>query len=458
MFDVAGRLAAAEPLLDDIETYLAACNALGHRCGGPDLRQLYTAELGLDVAALDADQRSMLAAAKATQGIVSLQHSASGSLADGWSGAAGVAAAGLAAQHDTAARTVADGLGRAAAALATLRDELTGAVDRKVAVLGRLGDQLAGRRDTWRAVAQSVLGGGGDQSVASEVVDQQIAPFVDAVVFGEVVPALQSATEDVVQAYDSAISAVSPAAVRFDIPGDFGPAVAASSFGPAIGTAAMASAVPSTAMVGSAAGAVPAAWSPPPMAAEMPAVTAPGPVAAPVTEPAGAGVGAAALPEPAPSMSTGTPDLGIGSGVGGFGRQLSDLLGGALGSAAGLAPATGLSDLTGGFDELADGPDGPDPGTEQDQEPEADDAESDDVDDESDPAEDGPAQDDSTEGGEETADAEERSASTLPAAAVNAEPPLPASPPPAEPLAVHDRPIDKTPCQIAADELPQVGA
>lgn len=438
-------------MLVDLETYLAACRSLGYRYEGPDIRQLYTAEAGLDLAALDADHRSMLAAADVAQGIVSLQHSVSRSLVDVWSGSAGAAAGDLVTQHDAAARTVADGFHRAAAALAMLRDELTAAVEHKVAAVLSLGDRLAGRRDTWRAVAHAVLGGGGDRSVASEIVDQQITPFVDAVVCGELAPALQAATDDVVRAYDSAIAAATPDAVRFDMPSAFG-AVTPVSRTPAIGSAAAETFAPDVPAVGGVAGmaVVPQAWSPPQAAVQMPPSATAEPVAAqpaaPVTEvpaaPATAPAAASALP----------PDLGIGSAAGGFGRSLSDLLGGALGSAAGIAPdAAGLSDLTDGPGDRVDDVNGLD---EHGDEP-ADDADAVGGDDGEKTAEDGPAQEGSSDATDEAAPEEPAApAPTPPPDVVNADPP----PPPVEPLAVQDQPIDKTPCQIAADELPQVGA
>ena len=59
-FDVAARLAEGRPAVDNIQTYVSACHALGY--ANPDLtlhasqvRDWYGSEDGLDLRALDAD-------------------------------------------------------------------------------------------------------------------------------------------------------------------------------------------------------------------------------------------------------------------------------------------------------------------------------------------------------------------------------------------------------------------
>ncbi|MGB8405211.1 MAG: hypothetical protein WCE30_14210, partial [Mycobacterium sp.] len=330
----------------------------------------------------------------------------------------------------------------------------------------------AAQRHGWTAAALAVLGSGGDRAAAGEVVDLQIKPFVDSVVCGELARTLQSASNDVANSYDSALSAVRPGVVGFEVPGEFGGGVWRS-FGsrpsepvarvPASGNAATFGGIPSAAvpMIGNAAApAVPTALAAPstvPAAAPIDVGTAPAvaPVPPAVAPPA---------PEPALPMSasSGLPgDLGIGSAVGGFGKQLADILGGALGSAAGLVPdGAALGDLTGGPGEGVDAAD--DPGTDPD-----DDGESE--------TSDGEAEGDAKVGDPATEDAaieggspeskpavpaappeSQTPASTPPPNPVPADAPVGATPP-AEPVAVQERPIDKTPCQIAADELPQVG-
>ena len=68
--------------------------------------------------------------------------------------------------------------GDAADAIATLRDELWRAVDAKVRDVRRLATD-GWRAAEWLAAAQTVTTGAGDRAAASELVDQQIKPFVD---------------------------------------------------------------------------------------------------------------------------------------------------------------------------------------------------------------------------------------------------------------------------------------
>ncbi|MGB8405347.1 MAG: hypothetical protein WCE30_14900, partial [Mycobacterium sp.] len=130
-------------MLADLQTYVAACEALGHRYAGPDLRQLYTAESGLDLHALDADHRVLVAAADAAQDVSNLQDNASHSLADSWSGSAALSAGDFVGRQGDSARALVAGLRRAADALAVLHDDLCRAVDGKVTAVLAAGDRVA---------------------------------------------------------------------------------------------------------------------------------------------------------------------------------------------------------------------------------------------------------------------------------------------------------------------------
>lgn len=471
-FDVAGRLSEGETMLADVERYVAACEALGHRYSGPDLRQLYTAESGLDLHSLEADRRSLSTAADAAEDVLALQDNVSRALAESWSGQAGLSAGDFMRRQSDSARAVIIGLRRTAGALAVLRDGLSRAVDTKVTTMVSLGDSLSGHRQVWTTAALTVLGGGGDRAAASEVVDQQIRPFVDSVVCGEVTSSLRSASNDVVNAYDSVLAAVRTGGVIFEVPGAFGvelgrplggESLEPSGYAPGIGNAAALGrtlSVSGAPVVGSAMD--PAAPSPMPLpgaAPDAPAAVHPsswGPPAAP--EPVAA---APAPPDSVlPMSATPSPsgDLGIGSAAGGFGRQLADLLGGSLGSSAGMVPdSAGLGGLT---DDLRDRLDSvghdADAGSVDDEE--SDDDHDTDADKE---ADDPPGEDGQAQVASDDAAAQAESPEAQPAAAPPPDP-VPAATPvgdtlAAEPLAAQDQPISKTPCQIAADELPQVG-
>jgi hypothetical protein len=171
---------------------------------------------------------------------------------------------------------------------------------------------------------------------------------------------------------------------------------------------------------------------------------------------------------------------GLGSGLSGIGQQLADLFGGLIGSSADGAsgPATDAA-LSDEFDtpdvaERADDEDASDDLDEEDPDeaavdPEADDAEADDSE-----ADDSEAGDAEAEGETPEEDAAAVPVDTATEAADTVEPaepvetaepvapqaPAPTVAPPAVPVSPAEpvvAPAGKTPCEIAADELPQVG-
>lgn len=473
-FDVAGRLSEGEQALTVLDDYVAACQVLGLPTSA-SLPDLYRTESGLDLAALAADARSLDAAATAAQDALRMQGNGYRELTAQWSGAGGAAAGEFMRALTVGAEDVVAHLRRSAQALTALRDDLWRAVDTKVDAVLRADAQAAGHRDEWSAAARAVLAGAGDMAAASELIDQQVKPFVVRVVSGDLLPALRDASDAVAAAYDSAIVTVTPATVSFAVPFAMTPqwapsasslpgaepvyqAVAAAPFG----TKGAAAAAP-FGTLGTAAG-----WTPSP---------------APVTaEPAPApAIGTSGVPEPALGAPAATPaaaglpgDLGLGSGIGSLGQQLTDAIGGALGSMAGLAPgASGL----GGLDRIRDGlggdlgsnlgADTDDTDTDSDVDHDADDEPNDEPDDDpNDEPEDNDAEgaeDPAAEGGDAESDDADSGPVDTPAAPLpqpfpdqSADDPA-STIPPAEPLAEQGNPTTRTPCEIAADELPNVG-
>lgn len=476
-YDVAGRLAEGERALTVLDEYVAACQVLGLPPSA-SLPAVYHAESGLELAALSADVRSLDAAVVTAQDALRLQGNGYRELTAQWSGTGGDAAGGFLRSLTVAAEDVVGHLQRSAQALATLRDELWRAVDAKVDAVLRADAQAAGQRDQWSAAARAVLAGAGDLAAASEVVDQQVKPFVVRVVSGDLLAALQDASDAVAAAYDSAIAAVTPAPVSFALPFVMTPEWAP----PAPSLPSPAPSLPSAAPAYQAAAAAPfgtlgtaAGWTP--SAASMPADAAPTPAVPAEAAPAPAS-GTSGVPEPALGASAATPaaagipgDLGLGSGIGSLGQQLTDAIGGVLGSMAGLAPgATGL----GGLDDIRDGLGGDvglgtdDTETESGIDHDAGDEPDDGADDESgdNAAEDAAGEGADTESDDgESDNGEPDDTDSAPADAPA--PPLqqPGQPvaepapiaPPVEPLAEQANPTTRTPCEIAADELPNVG-
>jgi hypothetical protein len=455
--DVAARLAEARPTIDDIEEYVAACRRLGYQnrdltMHPTQVRDWYDAEEGLDLRALDLDHGILSAAASAAEDAARMQGDLVAELTVAWTGRGAAAAHEFVWRSCQAATAVSAAVRAAADAEAALRDALWQAVDAKAvateAVDGRQGPQRA----EWLAAAKTVTTGAGDVAAASELVDQQVKPFVDRDVGSDWLAAMRAAASSIDAAFDAAIArATAPTAV-FGVPGDLGPRAESRGYSEAAGGGdGSVRTVPAAAVgsgpgpgrgLGPAAPAIapepPPQWSPPAEAAPVAAASAPLPPPA----------GAPSLPPPSlPSSSMpSSGDLGsgassLGSGLSGFGQQLADLIGGLIGSADGELPDAGDTSEQ----------DDPEPDAET-EEPAGD--------------EEAAADADPEEAAEETV--EGPAPQPLPDPEPDTEPtatpgPLPPEPPPAPqglPEAVAEPTADgtePTPCEIAADELPQVG-
>jgi hypothetical protein len=320
--------------------------------------------------------------------------------------------------------------------LGALRDNLWHTVDGKVAAAVAADDRA---QDGWLAAAHTVTTGAGDRAAASERVNQDVKPFVANDIGAEWLTAMRSTTAAVVDLYDAATAELTgePDAV-FDVPGDLGPAWTPAPRDDEVAT------VPAAASPAAPSFSVSPSPSPSPSLPPAPApsaATAGPPPVPPMPPPLDAGSTAPAMAAPpsAPSLG-GMPD--IGSGLTGFGQQLADTLGGLFGS-------------------TDDGPLDP-PELDEPDDSDDDDPEEDDLDD-AEPVE--PAVDPDAEPAvDEPVEAQAALDTCDPV-----EPPAPVEPPPAEPIATPvpepplepappPEPVDaETPCEIAADELPQVG-
>ena len=457
-FDVAARLADGRPAVDDVEEYVAACRGLGYQ--HPDLtthtaqvRDWYSGDDGLDLRALDSDHGALSAAASAAEDAAGMQADLMADLDGAWSGRGATAAREFLWRSCQSATAVSAALRAAADAVATLRDALWQAVDAKVLATEAVDGMQQPRRAEWMAATATVRTGVGDVAAASEMVDLEVTPFVDHEVGAKWVAAMREAASAVDAAYDAAIAGITAPAVVFGVPGILGPrgdraATERAQPAPVVASQPEPVAVPTVpaAAVGSAPAAVaPAAapWSGP----EAPMAPPPAPPPSPSVTP------------PMPSsgdLGTGAPSLGsmgsAGSGLGGFGQQLADLIGGLVGSGGDLAGSGALSDPADLGEDLGEPPD--DEKLDEDEETES-------------GEEDEKAEEvaEPQEPGEVVADAAAEPPPTPEPAPPPPPPPPPEPPPP--PPAVQELPdatvqplagdAEPTPCEIAADELPQVG-
>ncbi|OBB28512.1 hypothetical protein A5792_21460 [Mycolicibacterium peregrinum] len=464
--DVAARLDEGQAAVDTVAEYVWACHLLGF--DHPDLtryryqvRDWYAAEDGLDLRALDTECTSLAAAAAAAEQVLQLQDSQFQTLMQVWHGTGARASTDFLGRHETSAAQVAAGIRGAAATLARLRDNLWEAVDAKVSAALQIEQSQAGQRGIWLAAARNVSSGVGDRSAASELIDTQVKPFVANEIGGDWLTAMRNTTRAVADAYAQAVAALrAEAHPVFGIPGELGPVWLPAGAPPGSAPALAADAADRSSAAGAAGGFTAAPASVPSFpvpAAVLPAGTASGaaagtepvlPAAAPVES------AAPALVSPAGSGQSlgggGLPGLGglpdIGSGLAGTGQQLADLLGGLIGSSA--------DDLPGGIGDLPGEDIDPLPG--EDAHDEAEDG----IDEDETAADDEDETDEAADGepvGLRDPPAEVTESQSDPST-VAAEAPDALTPPPAVPAAAPlGAPAGGTPCEIAADELPQVG-
>jgi hypothetical protein len=443
-FDVASRLAEGRPAVDNIQTYVWACHVLGY--ANPDLTlhasqvtDWYGSEDGLDLRALDADCAVLEAAVAATEDALARQNDQLGALYAAWQGRSADLSREFLHRHGEASAAAAAAVRTTADALAALRDNLWHTVDEKVAAAitteGRAPDE-------WLAAAHTVTTGAGDRAAASERIDQEVKPFVDNDIRTDWLAAMRSAMVAVTELYDAATAELTaePDAV-FEVPGELGPSWTPPPRDDEVVT------VPAAASVVSSPVAAPPSWGVPSAPSPTPAPSLPPPLPAPMPPPpappvdAGATAPAMAAPPSAPSLG-GLPE--VGGGLSGLGQQLADAFGSLLGSAD---------------EALVDPADIDEPADDVDEVDDVDDTLDDDPEDDDEPVE--PAAEEPVE--EPVVEPADTCEPAAPPAPVD--PPLPEEPaptpapvpPPPEPAPPPGADAAATPCEIAADELPQVG-
>ncbi|WP_167105768.1 hypothetical protein [Mycobacterium sp. DL592] len=443
-FDVVGRLDQGRQAVADTQTYVTACHLLGY--SHPDLTayaaqvlEWYGTEDGLDLDVLDSDCAAVRAMADTAEDALRMQHDALRGIAEAWNGDSGSVAGLFVERHCQAGAAVAGALRAAADSCAQLRDTLLRVVDEKVHTATAIDDRVAAQRPAWLAAARTVMSAAPDRAEAADVVVHQITPYVDADIRTEWVTAMRSATSAVESAYADAIRQVTFCGpVVFAVPGQLfvappqpAPLTAAPAAAPLSMPAAAVSPVPPEAV--NARPATPAPLGPAPSAPEtalsqqLPPPQAGDPL----------GSGAAAMPAPAiPSV----PD--VGGGLTGLGGQLADAIGTLLASASHVPADTAVPD-TAAADDLADA-------EPESAEPQTDPAGTGTEDQEGDPPDDTGATGEATT----TEPVEESVAEqTAPAPLPPADP----QPPVIEPEPEIESLDEKSPCEIAADELAQVG-
>lgn len=444
--DVSARLAEGRSSATNTQIYVSACHALGYRhpdltAHGAQVLEWYGGEDGLDLHVLDADCAALRAASAAADEAVRVTRDGITALAAEWHGESGSAAVDFIERQCADGIAVAGALRAAADICEVLRDCLWRRVDEKAAAAVSIDDRRAGERPAWLAAAGAVTSGGAAQTEAGEVVTRQITPYVDTDIRTEWLTAMRSATASVSAAYEDAVRQLNAWPVaHFDVPGGWSVplAVAAPASPEAAGHTAPAAAVPMLATSG--ADPMPAVPAPVPDSAgahalppQPPTPTSPPPSAEPPPQPG--------LPAPAPAGMPTAPD--VGGGLSGLVSQIADALGG-LADGTPDAPADDPSQIE-------------DPVGHDEHQPAGDDQQSDTGTQDDGVPDDDPAPATTTDGEIPVADEPPAADPETVEAAPPIDSPAPQQPPPPPPPPSAEDPDEQTPCEIAADELPQVG-
>ncbi|MHA0285895.1 hypothetical protein ACXYX3_05515 [Mycobacterium sp. C3-094] len=440
--DVPGRLAQGRPAVEAMSEYVWSAHQMGFT--DPDLtlhpgqmRDWYGTEYGMDLVVLQRDCAALDAAVRATREALAIQEDQAGVVSGAWYGSGAQAARQFLHRHGVASASVAEALAGAAATLRRTVEQLWRAVDAKVETTVAIESEVGAAREQWLTAATTVTSGVGDRVAAAELVDTSVKPFVQNRIGAEWLTAVQSTGASVAEAYRAATAEIggrTPAV--FEIPGALGPTPSTMPIAPAPPAPP---AVPAPAVAAPAATA-PAAWTAP-----VPSPAPPPATPLPPDPPPATPLPAAAPPlvPPAAPLS----DLG-GGGAGGaipaVGQRFADALSGLLGGGTGGEAVGGAIDPPVDIDP----PEPPDPDDEE----------------VGDDSEDGEAEDEPED--EETDDEPDDEPAEEPEAEPGAEepeleaatPPAPTPPPPpAEALPPPPPADERTPCDIAADEVPQVG-
>ena len=445
--DVAERLAEGAAAVEHTQRYVRACQALGYQ--HPDLtarpiqiRDWYDTEDGLNLVVLERDCAELRAAAGAVADALKMQRAQVVELSAAWTGSGADAAVRFLQRHCDTADAVATEVRAAAQRCESLRDNLWHLVDVKVATAIAIDDRTLAQRPAWLAAADAVSTGVGDRPAADELVHLQITPYVDNEIRGDWLSTMRSTQAGVTASYDMVSDRLARAPrAQFEIPGDLGPPGAGPRLRPAPPPApALVPAAPATALVPAAASsALPPDPAPAPTISSPASVPAAPEIASPATGPMPDWGAAPADASAMPSGVAGSP-----SGLGGLANRIIEAMG-----------------------DLLDSVGGDDGQSQQDAEPAGDHpASAEEVDDVEE------ANADEEAGGKAGEDTEEAAAGPTPTPAPEPvtspalqEPPLQESPvqePPVQepppPAPMGNPPSGgKTPCEIAADQLPQAG-
>jgi hypothetical protein len=462
--DVAEHLAEGRPAVEHTQRYVRASQMLGYQhvdltAHPSQVCDWYDSEDGLDLRALDSDCAQLRAAAAAATEALRVQRAQIAELEAAWTGPGAESAIWFLQRHCDAANLLCSEVRAAAQRCESLRDNVWQLVDGKVATTIDIDDRSQSQRPAWLAAVDAVTTGTGDRTTADEVIRREIKPYVDNDIRIEWLTAMRSAQAGVAASYDMVADRLAAAPeVAFEIPGELGPG------GPPLRPAPAPPPIASAPAVAPAFASVAPDLAPPATPASAPPASAPQdfPQVAPAAdlEDSGTSLGDGSAMAPAGGGGLGGLDGMSGlegmsglSGLSGLANRIVDAMSGLLGSTADELPDPSAFD-EGAADEADPAPyveeEGPD---EVEAEPVAETAQA--------KTPPGEAAGEAVPPPGEAAPAAGQPPPAAPAASPGGAPPAVVPPPAVAPPPVKGPPPGPsggaTPCQIAADELPQAG-
>lgn len=184
---------------------------------GDGIRECYRAEEGLSLPALEADSAALAKAGLMADEALALHREALAIVTENWRSESGSAATTLLRRHCAEGSEVVSALYLAAEELSSLREQLGQLVEAKVDAAIRIDDRRAAERPLWLAHVRAALDTG--DPIALQAVEREIAPYVASDIQFDWMDAMRSATDSVGSAYEQASARLSDRpSPRFDLP------------------------------------------------------------------------------------------------------------------------------------------------------------------------------------------------------------------------------------------------
>ena len=227
--DVAERLAEGRAAIEHTQVYVRACQTLGYE--HPDLtshpsqiRDWLDSEDGLDLRVLDRDCAELRAAGAAAAEGLRIQHAQVADLTAAWTGPEATPRLRFCNAIAMPPTWLPPKCGRPRSGVNRCATTCGICSTRRSATAIAIDDRSLAQRSAWLAAAAVVTAGAGERSTAQEVVHEQMTPYVDNDIRNDWLTAMRSSLAAFGTSYDMVNDRMAAApAAYFEFPGDLGP-------------------------------------------------------------------------------------------------------------------------------------------------------------------------------------------------------------------------------------------